>query len=40
MKQMANIVKKVIFKVPVTLKSPLRIGCGYDDCITDLLVLK
>lgn len=37
---MANIVKKVIFKVPVTLKSPLRIGCGYDDGITDLLVLK
>ncbi len=37
---MANIVRKVIFKVPVELKSPLRIGCGYDDGITDLLVLK
>lgn len=36
----AKIIKKIVFQIPIIVKSPLRIGSGIDDGITDLLVLK
>lgn len=36
----ASIVKKIIFKIPLETKTPLRIASGLDDGITDILILK
>lgn len=36
----AKIIKKIVFRIPIIVESPIRIGSGLDDDITDLLVLK
>ena len=36
----ARIIKKIVFRIPIIVKSPIHIGSGIDDGITDLLVLK
>ncbi len=38
--ELAKVVKKIVFNVPIETKSPLRISSGIDDGITDILVLK
>lgn len=40
MENAAKIIKKIIFKVPIKTQSPLRIGSGQDDGLTDILILK
>lgn len=36
----ARIIKKIVFRIPIIVESPIHIGSGIDNGITDLLVLK
>lgn len=36
----AKIIKKIVFHIPIETKTPLRIASGFDDGLTDILILK